>query len=60
MSDEYSNVVDFYEIDCTKEDAIDLCKGDFEVEGFPTLVYFPNEKEFSGIYVQFDEVEREY
>ena len=55
LADTYSEKVDFFEFDCTADDAGSVCQEDFEVKGFPTLVYLPIEVELRSTYIQYDE-----
>ena len=55
LADTYSEKVDFFEFDCTADDAGSVCQEDFEVKGFPTIVYLPIEVELRSTYIEYDD-----
>ena len=55
MAETYAEKVDFFEFDCTADDADSICIEDFEVKGFPTLIYLPIETELRSSYIVYDE-----
>ena len=59
MEENYSQKVDFYELDCTNDEARSLCVEEYDVKGFPTLIYFPIEAELKNSYISYEGEERE-
>merc|ERR1712166_89378 len=44
--------INIVSIDCTNDVNREMCKK-FEVKGYPTLLFFPNEEELKGTYVSY-------
>ena len=59
VAESYSEKVDFFEFDCTADDAGSFCLEDFGVTGFPTLVFLPIETELTKTYIPYEEEEIE-
>lgn len=50
---EHADQLNVAKVDCTAENSKEICEN-FEVRGYPTLLYFPSEEEHSGKYFKYN------